>query len=154
MIGTTGANVALSLLGSILRQSPSEPLTLRALGWATQPTYTEEIRTAVARLQGVAAGASSPPWEAFASSEHPEDSEDGVWSERDETHVCELMQNPGDAVYIGLMDPICGLFVAELLSSFLETDLDQEAGHESCPIGECQIASVVALARYINRERS
>jgi hypothetical protein len=119
-------------------------------------TYEREVTSAVDRLTGALDAASAAPWEAVADTHSPGRVWHSLWSEGDGKYVAETMGEPGDARYLQIVDPFTGLLVAALLRSFLIEvgDLNQVGGHEKCRIGACNIASLLAVSRYINSRPS
>lgn len=139
-------------LKAMLRWPAEQALTLESLGWATRDSYTGEVSAAVERLRRASGSATAAPWESVQDYHRGGVEEGSLWSKGAGAYVGELIINPADGAYIERVDPLFGALTAELMAAFLEADL-AESGHERCPIGECQISSVVAVARYLNRDR-
>lgn len=117
-------------------------------------TYRMEMDLASIRLERAASDTPAPPWDRITDVHRPGIVSHSLWSDTSHRYVAETLGRREDGAYLQLMDSAAGLLVAALLKSFVldDDELNQTDGHERCAVGECQIASVVALARYLNRE--
>lgn len=118
-------------------------------------TYIQEVDRAIARLRRRAREADPPPWEGTLDRHRGGVHQLGAWSEKSEGYVAEAVSGRDTLAYLCLMDPRVGEAVADLMVALradLERDLDVEDGHDACPPEECSAASLVVLARRLNRD--
>lgn len=153
------AGVALADMMAILGSASGMSLTdlagvLPGMDKIPDRTYRMEIDLAFIRLERAASDTPAPPWERITDTHAPGLTSHSLWSDTSHRYVAETLGRREDGAYLQLMDSAAGLLVAALLKSFIADDreLNQTDGHERCTVGACQIASVVAVARYLNRE--